>query len=349
MITAENASLLRRGCYVVASIVALSVLCGCMPKQYRVRGGTDPTYQDDDVRFRATYYFRVFDYCEEPEHDGSAQHAHETSSMIKASGSTANGGEGKPVQPRTLRRIQADSLYRFRMTGKANSLTTKVKFESGTLLASEINPFGADVEWDQQSNRFRFKSKVQSRDEGIRKEVLDDIGAFVKLKQELAGKIQTGTAIDQTVEGLIKERLERLSYGKTNGTSIDEGKSKAGADDPKGAISTTASNIPIECKAGKLRRGYQVFGPEGWRTFDQDERLVLAMSASGRPLIDTLRELSDRVLKEHDRGVSPSLLLDEQRRAWRAQQALTGARAQGGDTAAAQAPLAEAIRVMKSE
>lgn len=43
-------------------------------------------------------------------------------------------------------------------------------------------------------------------------------------------------------------------------------------------------------------RGFQILGPEGWRTFNQNERLVLAMSSSGRPLVSTLQELSGRVL-----------------------------------------------------
>jgi len=33
--------------------------------------------------------------------------------------------------------------------------------------------------------------------------------------------------------------------------------------------------------------------------FDQDERLILAMSSSGRPLISTMKDLSGRVLANH--------------------------------------------------
>lgn len=55
-----------------------------------------------------------------------------------------------------------------------------------------------------------------------------------------------------------------------------------------------------------MRRGLQVLGPEGWRTFNQDERLLLAMSSSGKPLISTLKDLSARVLNEQS---DPSALM----------------------------------------
>lgn len=51
------------------------------------------------------------------------------------------------------------------------------------------------------------------------------------------------------------------------------------------------------CEDGTVaRRGFQVLGPEGWRTFDQNERLIMAMSTSAKPLISTLNEISGRIL-----------------------------------------------------
>jgi hypothetical protein len=41
----------------------------------------------------------------------------------------------------------------------------------------------------------------------------------------------------------------------------------------------------------EVRRGFQVMGPEGWRTFDQDERLLMAMSTSAQPMIGTLKRV----------------------------------------------------------
>lgn len=44
------------------------------------------------------------------------------------------------------------------------------------------------------------------------------------------------------------------------------------------------------------RRGFQIMGPEGMRPFDQDQRLILAMHSSAKPLIETLSEYSGRLL-----------------------------------------------------
>ena len=67
------------------------------------------------------------------------------------------------------------------------------------------------------------------------------------------------------------------------------------------------------CENGHSRRGFQVLGPEGWRTFDQDERLIMAMSSSNRPLIGALRELSSRFLREQPVGQELLLPIAEER------------------------------------
>ncbi len=108
----------------------LSVLligaCGSVPESMQVRAGVDPRHQDDDVRFRTTYYFRVFDVCRD------------------------RNGKALRVTP------HGDSLYRFRMTGKAKGgLTSKVHFESGILHKTEIDPFGSSVVFDDKLGRHR--------------------------------------------------------------------------------------------------------------------------------------------------------------------------------------------------
>ena len=53
----------------------------------------------------------------------------------------------------------------------------------------------------------------------------------------------------------------------------------------------------IECPStAPTKRGFQILGPEGWRTFDQDERLLLAMTTDSQPLISTLKDISSRIL-----------------------------------------------------
>jgi hypothetical protein len=105
------------GFRVVAPFLAFAAISACsVPSNMSVRSGSDPVYMDDGVLFRSTYYFRVVDRCQN--HPLTA---------------------GQGVSPRI------DSLYRYTMTGKANSLFNRTFFESGTLKAHEISPFGRSV------------------------------------------------------------------------------------------------------------------------------------------------------------------------------------------------------------
>lgn len=61
------------------------------------------------------------------------------------------------------------------------------------------------------------------------------------------------------------------------------------------------------------RRGFQVMGPEGIRTFDQDERLVMAMTSSASPLIGVLKEVSARVLDRRVVQAEPLLPYAQER------------------------------------
>ncbi len=117
------------------TVVALVAACS-MPESMGVRSGGEPRHQDDHVRFRTTYFFRVFDYC-------SAQ-------ILDKS------------NPDYIREIKHDSLYRFKMTGKANSTFTKVVFESGTLKSYEIDPLGAKVAYDKKNEQFYFQSREKT-------------------------------------------------------------------------------------------------------------------------------------------------------------------------------------------
>jgi hypothetical protein len=59
------------------------------------------------------------------------------------------------------------------------------------------------------------------------------------------------------------------------------------------------NNKPLDalCPPGAIRRkGFQLMGPEGIKEFDQDERLIMAMYTSAKPLTETLQEYSSRVL-----------------------------------------------------
>ena len=133
-----------------------------------VRSGIDPENEDTNVRFRTTYYFRVFDYCEDdfrPPNYGSI-----------------HTGRVLEVEPKRARRIEIDSLYRFRMTGKANALSNKVHFESGTLKSFQIDPFGASIQFDGDRGRFDFVSQDESRQEKTREDTYREIARLRALR-----------------------------------------------------------------------------------------------------------------------------------------------------------------------
>jgi hypothetical protein len=147
-----------------------------------VRTGNEPGFEDDDVRFRTTYFFRVFDYCQRP---------------------------GRVADDPNF--VKIDSLYRFRMTGKANSLFNDIVFESGTLKAQEIDPLGAKIAYDKDNRSFYFQSRAETeraaacatRDAELR-----------RLQAQYAtyadGKLKSDT-IKTAIEGRIKALLESQS------------------------------------------------------------------------------------------------------------------------------------------
>ena len=148
---------------VSAAIAAAALLaCGCaMPPQMKIENANDPRYEDQDVRFRTTYYFRVYDPCPP----------------------TAAAGAARPPA--------SDTLYRFRMTGKAKALTNQVHFESGTLPATQIDPLGATVAYDERNRQFYFKSQADTQEDAQRERRLAEIERLVEVYQ---GYAQQATA-----------------------------------------------------------------------------------------------------------------------------------------------------------
>ena len=384
------------------SVVATAILSACArPPSATVNEGANPFNVDKDVVFRTTYYFRVFDYC--------------VARKLK------KGQFDEVVIPLT------DSLYRFRMTGKAGSNVSDVKFESGTLMAWEIDPFGAKVEYDPESRRARVitprEVTADARRAAVKRDIYEMLAMYDRLKTSF-GKNPDQTSSLSQIDREIKEdervlralsteiqdkikRFGRLDSGPTDDDAqyvnqsrkplSDEKRSEMlkaevykvvvmafpeippetiqeivdkgyGADstvldssDPgrpgfveraavltianavkkpqskfakllskditaeqavnkfKGIIQTKSARLtqseeylaPLFAKSGQpesiqcpddapVRRGFQVLGPEGWRTFNQDERLMVAMSSSAEPLISTLKDLSNRVINARD-------------------------------------------------
>jgi hypothetical protein len=376
---------------------------GDLPGQFRVDRGIDPQHQDEDVRFRTTYYFRVFDRCE----GGVNAVSPDSSGQIFTN---------KPSGPYQLRN---DSLYRFRMIGKSNAYFNSVYFESGTLRAEQIDTFGANVRYDEKTGNFKVISARQNRDETELDAKTREIEKLLILRTSLKPVPGGQTELDS----VLLDKLHQLGdYRQAQSYSLQltalnymeqaqQAKSKADAAasevlsdykpsplksvpekgtkeatllnidtarDEMNKRFTLASNVSSEaidniaavvvrlqhavkelekdeqkraeldkvrlrldlaltyektarnsflqieelrklstltaskmntkdkpsspangnlCPDGQpARRGFQILGPEGFRTFDQDERLLMAFSYDAKPLINLLQELSARKL-----------------------------------------------------
>jgi hypothetical protein len=292
---------------VVLALTAVLLLAGCGGKFIHVRSGEDPRYQDDGVRFRTTYYFRVFDPC----------------GTLQCSPQDQKAGFCRP---------QTDSLYRFRLTGKAGALA-KVHFEAGTLMAHEIEPFGVAVAYDETANRFQFKSRQKSEEETKRRELLAEIRALRVLCTELKDEKEPANKCIAALTHRVAALGPNTPASPQQPTTI-EVSARAGIS-PKGFGAAPGAEVKQDsgqtrsnpaCKPGEAsRRGFQILGPEGWRTFDQDERLILAMSSSGKPLIATLKEISDRVLHQKSPAGQLQRYVREQSAVERARQTLEAA------------------------
>lgn len=275
-------------------VLCLNLLACGVPQHMEVRNGLDPSRQDEDVRFRTTYYFRVFDECQ-LDRDKFNPSDFERSDTLPFL-TRVRGGN----------RLLKDSLYRFRMTGQANSLFSSVHFESGTLKASEIEPFGAEVRYDDSSRRYRFESRSDSDARLRREDIYREIDRLKSMSQG-AAKTSIDAKVSERVNALFTE-LNRLSGAPQSGQGPkDEKNAKNGGSGSDGG--SGSANGGNQCPQGFVaKRGFQILGPEGFREFDQSERLVMAMSISGQPLISAMRELSGRALTEQ---VDPSAgLLD---------------------------------------
>ena len=325
------------------SVLLVFVLLGACtrPTGLQVREGGDPDHADDDVAFRTTYYFRVFDPCTILERQNA----------------------GDRLVPRPLN----DTIYRFLMTGKASTLLSDIRFESGTLKASEIDPFGASVEYNRDLNRFVFESQEDLKARAQRKIALSSFEELKALYDQLAGKPQAPDPDLKPVRDQLSAALAQLVTDYTRRPAadpasgavqkaplVDPNSVKTRRDDDRTRLTFSVIDLPqqrddyelviqeregaepqvtlsrvggaqakaalekpavVDCLNGDIatRRGFQILGPEGWRTFDQDERLLLAMSADSQPLIGTLKELSQRVLRSHEAGFAYRLPLARER------------------------------------
>lgn len=182
------------GCSVAVTVFFTG--CSVSP-QHHVRTGADPRYEDKEVAFRTTYYFRVFDYC------GHNQH------------------EKNQTVPST------NGLYRFKMTGKAKTSTNKIKFESGTLKSWEVDPLGASVVYDKDIGRHRFASEDETQSEARQKRAWAEYQQlqveYMRLSEHFGERIQTKNILTTEILTVVSgpSAIDTMSANKLEAKLTD--------------------------------------------------------------------------------------------------------------------------------
>jgi len=303
----------RANLRVVAIVMISQLTAACVvPGHMHVTEGIAPQNVDTNVRFRTTYYFRAFDYCWN----------------VNA---PLQSGATSP----TYRQIipETDTLYRYRMTGQASALGSQIKFESGVLPKSQIEPFGADVTYNSDIGGYLVRSPeaakaqaeaaVAARAAAAASAAADKASDAALARYNVLNGLLVKAPGDPTLTNAVKEALQvylgtfhappdeavanTLKDLKTATDALTSGQAATKAD--LAALSTKVDDLQKQlaaakaaastyCSADEVRtHGFQIMGPEGMRPFDQDSRLILAMHASAKPLIETLNEYSTRLLK----------------------------------------------------
>jgi hypothetical protein len=251
------------------------------------------------------------------------------------------------------------------MTGKASALGSKIKFESGTVKATDIDPFGADVVYNDAIGGYVVRSGEQARAQidaaaasaaaraaspegsGAPARALARFNELSGLYEAIATRAVSGadqekaraTQLDTVRVAMVEalrlylgaattsdDQNERLAaiQGSLDKLVVQLGKlapvtaeaTKAAAADIANAAAaavvaqlkdevarvvaskTEGAATSVLCGPTQIvRKGFQIMGPEGLTSFNQDTRLIMAMHTSAEPLIQTLQEYSGRILK----------------------------------------------------
>jgi len=194
----------HRLCLIPLIGLAVMAISGCaswgdVPAALRVDSGLEPQHIDDQVRFRTTYYFRVLSGCRIDTTSEDERSADSSPFMKRVR------GEFKPL---------SDSLYRFRMTGQAAALYSKVHFESGVLKKSQIDPFGSAIRYNEQTNSFLSVSADDLQADAKRQIARGEIHDLRALYQEIRDDKYLESTARETLLAkvvlIIEDRLEQL-------------------------------------------------------------------------------------------------------------------------------------------
>jgi hypothetical protein len=318
------------------------LMAGCtMPDHMQVDKGLHPSNQDKDVRFRTTYYFRTFDYCADV--PGIIQPA-----AIDSVYRFRLTGQSKALnqvhfEAGTLSASQIDpfgATVAFDPVNRQHYFKSQaqVQREAGRQRAydelREALAFyrkvsqGADAASFPENLKDSLRQLVISRIDEIRGPQLpsDTRAQTLPAAPDREGAAQGGSAplptwlIDSLTGGdksidaatwrqafldrVTADQLEAvIAAAKQNGLSESQQ-----LDVIQTYLQRARGQSDDSALCRNLRRGFQILGPQGWEPFDQDDRLVFAMSSSGKPLLSTLQELSGRVLSARAPGTAELIL-----------------------------------------
>ncbi len=254
----------------------------------RIDKSEHPAYQDEQVRFRTTYYFRIVDSC-------------------KVDDGKDEGDYSKDRVPFKVResgklKIVSDSVYRFRMTGKASALFAKIHFESGVLRAEQIDPFGSKVVLDKNTDTYRVISANADRENARREEIIAEIKRLRGLLDERDGKNLSEEHKKEArslIEGMIEKQIKLIANENESGIGLSNTNHNSNS-------SNQSNPSNLFCPDGRaIQRSYSLYGPEGVRHLDPDERLLMAMTSDSKPLIGMLQQLAGRSINTqqiHENG-----------------------------------------------
>ncbi len=251
------------------TVVLSLLLGGCVvPQHMNVTDGLRPDNLDKEVRFRTTYYFRAFD-C-----------------RWKAAGELGQ-------VPYRYVIPESDTVYRFRMTGKASGLANRIRFESDTLNRDDIEPFGKTIRYADAMGSLHSATAEQVATQLAQERAGSPPAASSEASDKIDTVASTTAAVwkDVAADAGAAERADTVAALNRVEAAFKDMRTRLPAD-----AADTVAVLP-GCGVGDFRhRGFEIMGPEGIRKFDQNERLIMAMHSSAEPLIGTLQEYSAHLL-----------------------------------------------------
>ena len=195
--------------------------------------------------------------------------------------------DGRTLEPKP----KNITLYRYTLTGKAPSLFTKVKFEAGLMPTEIVEKFGTELPGNEKPKKpdANNSDDNSSGDSDSSNEQVPSNGAKAKDDNEIE-VTQLDPPSDEAVPKGDKE------VAKEEKQSNDDKKSNEAEENPPSPY---------------CYKEVYISGPEGTIRDDDTKSLVLSMTTSASPLIQSLGALNNlaTVLRDDDSEMMDSVML----------------------------------------